>query len=525
MKLKKLPIGLQTFGELINNDYLYIDKTQIIYELIHSQGRYFFLSRPRRFGKSLLISTLKDLFLGKKDLFKGLWLYSRLDWEQYHYAVIHIDLSQINYETPELLKAGLLAKLMECAVQYGVDTALINDYKAGFAVLIKQLAVEKQVVVLIDEYDKPIIDLIHKPPIALENRDVLRHFYSILKSLDEHLRFVLLTGVSKFSKVSVFSGLNNLNDISIDEPYVTLLGTTQAELEHYFSGHIDASCLQLQISRAQLLKDLREWYNGYSWNGKDLVYTPYSLLCFFEKNRWQNYWFSSGTPTFLIKLISEQQLPVAEFENMVVSDFVLESFDIDRIELTALLYQTGYLTIKHRYVVDGSARYELGYPNREVRESFINHLLHYFSRQPISRVTALADSLTLHLHHHRPIEFLEEMKAVFADIPYDLSKQQNEGYFHSIFYMCLRLLGTSVSCEIETNRGRIDAVIHTADHIYILEFKMGSGQEALEQIIAKGYAEKYRLEKKPLTLIGIGFDRNKRTISDWQMQQENEIKQ
>jgi hypothetical protein len=515
MNLKKLPIGIQAFAEIIQNDYLYVDKTEQIYRLISGGGKYFFLSRPRRFGKSLLVSTLKEIFRGRQELFQGLWIENKLDWTTFNHPIIFIDFTQINYEQPELLKQGLLGQLHDCARQYGIDASNITDYKVGLGYLIRQLAYQGKVVILIDEYDKPIIDYIDNPTMAAKNREILRNFYGIFKALDEQLRFVLLTGVSKFSKVSVFSGLNNLNDITIDKSYASICGYTHDELQHYFMEYIDIFIAKKGLKKKKALKIIRTWYNGYSWDGQTFVYNPFSILNLFDKFSIQNYWFSSGTPTFLITLISAQQTAVAEFENLVVGDTVLESFDIERIGLEALLFQTGYLTIKQRYDMDGSARYQMSYPNREVRESFINHLLQYLSQQPFSRLTALADSLTAQLNSNHLSVFMEEITAIFSDIPYDLSKNQNEGYFHSLFYLTLRLLGASISCEIETNRGRIDAILETKNHIYIIEFKMGKAADALTQIKNQGYFEKYKTQKKPVTLVGIGFDRQNRNIGDW----------
>jgi hypothetical protein len=510
---KKLPIGVANLNEIITENYVYVDKSRDIFQLIAQGGKYYFLSRPRRFGKSLLISTLKELFSGNRHLFKGLWIENKIAWEKF--PVLHFDFSGLKYANLQEMEETLDFLITRNAAELGI-TLNEKSYDKKFHELIKLAAEIGKVVILIDEYDKPIIDYINLPDIAGVNRNILKNFYSVIKAMDEYIRFAFLTGVSKFSKVSVFSGLNNLNDITIDDKYATLLGYTQAELEKYFREWLLPTGQKMNLSKNRLLLLVKEWYNGYSWNGKEFVYNPFSILNFFEKSQFQNYWFSSGTPTFLLKTIAEKQAPIAEFERLIVGNSVLESFDVDYMELEALLFQTGYLTIKRSYELDGSRRYELSYPNREVRESFTSHLMQYFSRQPFSRITRMSDTLTDHLNHDRVPEFFEEMKTVFADIPYDLSKKQNEGYFYSIFYLCLRLLGASVASEIETNRGRIDAVLQTKNHIYILEFKMGNAAAALEQIKTKGYGEKYQTSGKPVTLIGIGFDPITRNIKDWQ---------
>jgi hypothetical protein len=521
MELKKLPIGLQTFRELIHQDYLYVDKTEYIHRMITGGGKYFFLSRPRRFGKSLLVSTLAEIFKGQQDLFSGLWLGDQLAWENYHHPVVLLDFSGKTYANEEELKDTLRYLLNKSAGQNGIQLTE-TGYDKQFEELIIQLSSRGQVVVLVDEYDKPIIDFVDKPDTAMANRDILRNFYGCIKSLDEHLRFVFLTGVSKFSKVSVFSGLNNLRDITVSDEYASMLGYSQSELELYFDFHIKKSMNVLKLDLSAFMSDIRTWYNGYSWNGRDFVYNPFSVLNFFQENRFKNYWFSSGTPTFLIKQIVIQQRHIPDLESLVVGEAVLESFDIERLELDALLFQTGYLTIKRQYDMDGSARYELGYPNREVRESFVNHLMQYVSQQPFSRITSLADTLTGHLHAQEIPELIDTMKSIFADIPYDLSRKQNEGFFHSIFYLCLRLIGASIACEIETNRGRMDAVLETADTIYVLEFKMGDAKEGLAQIRQKGYAEKFRSRKKAIQLVSIGFDQKKRNIGDWLLETDKD---
>lgn len=361
--MKKLPIGIQTFSELIEENYLYVDKTKDIYRLFSEGGKYFFISRPRRFGKSLLVSTLKEIFSGNKDLFKGLWLYDQIDWQSY--PVIVIDFTKINYETPQKLAASLKRFLDDIAEDRGLKLDKKKNYKESFLELIKELSAKGRVVVLIDEYDKPIIEFVDKQDTAKQNRDILKAFYEVLKAADEYLKFVFITGVSKFSKVSIFSGLNNLNDITLDEHFSTLLGYTHEEFLHYFKD-------RLKDDRET---DIKRWYNGYSWDGKDFLYNPLSILLYFDKGKFGNFWFSTGTPTFLIKYIKDHKIDVKRIEDYETNKFLFDSFDIDRINIFSLLFQTGYLTIKEiKEVSPTQSIYRLSYPNEEVRESFLQYI-------------------------------------------------------------------------------------------------------------------------------------------------------
>ena len=375
---KKLPVGVQSFGKMIRQEYIYVDKTQYIYNMLSSGSQYYFLSRPRRFGKSLLISTLKELFRGNRELFEGLWIYDKVDWASY--PVIHIDFSNLNYETPDQLKNSLSRMLDRCAEEYDVSIDEDSDYKLKFAELIRKLSTINPVVILVDEYDKPIIDMVDRKHVALINRDILRNFYSTIKGSDEYLRFAFLTGVSKFSRVSVFSGLNNLRDITLSKDFSTLLGYSQEELHIHFQEQIQAASDQLNTPPAELMKTIAGWYNGYSWDGKNYVYNPFSMLNFFQEFRFDNYWFSSGTPSMLVKLIAENNISIPTLEDMVANSTVLDSFDIENMEVASLLFQTGYLTIKNTSGPPDNRLFHLSFPNREVKESF-HHLLKDFTHQ------------------------------------------------------------------------------------------------------------------------------------------------
>ena len=338
--MKKLPIGLQDFARLREEDYLYVDKTELLYQLA-TGGVYYFLSRPRRFGKSLLVSTLAELFQGNQALFEGLWIHDRWDWSK-TYPVLDFRFNKSSYKISGL-ETFLYEELADRAKTYGIILEK-SSYPAQLEELIIGLSRQHgQVVVLIDEYDKPILDYLHDVEQAKAHREVLKNFYSVLKPLDPHLRFVLLTGVSKFSRVSIFSELNNLLDLTIYSDYATLLGYTQEELEHYFAERIDQLAPQFG-GRADLLNQIKQWYNGYSWDAKHFVYNPFSILNFFAKKSFENFWFETGTPTFLIKLLNRERQ--YDLEDVQARPLVFSSFELERIQPLALLFQTGYVTIK-----------------------------------------------------------------------------------------------------------------------------------------------------------------------------------
>ncbi len=385
MSKTKFPIGIQDFEKIILGQYVYVDKTQYIYQLITEAQPYFF-SRPRRFGKSLLISTLAALFSGKRHLFKNLWI-DQSDWQWMEYPIIRLDMSTINNNTPEMLEKALIAELNKIATHHQcvLTGTTSSDYLAN---LIDHLSQKQKVVVLVDEYDKPILDQITHKHTAVENREILRRFYSILKARDADLKFIFLTGVTKFSKVSVFSGLNNLKDISLYKSYSTLLGLTEEEITHYFTQELETIAKEHGES-LQIVRDrMKKWYNGYCFcqaTETQRVYNPLSVMSFLDTARFNNYWFTTATPTFAIALIKENDYPVADFETgVVIGDTIDESYETEKIDLVTLLYQTGYLTID-RYD-DAARRYFLKYPNEEVRRSLTNHLLREMTGMLPSRI-------------------------------------------------------------------------------------------------------------------------------------------
>lgn len=365
--LQRLPIGIQSFSELRTGNYLYVDKTEHICRLLR-QGKYFFLSRPRRFGKSLLLSTIKEIYQGNRALFDGLWIADQWDWMKTN-PVIHLSFANMGYRIMGL-EAAIAAELQLISQQLGIalpESTIDRQFRA----LLQQLATrDGKVVVLIDEYDKPLIDYLDDIPLAKANQQVMKSFYSVVKDSDPYIEFLLITGVSKFSRVSLFSDLNNLYDLSLDRTAATLLGYTQAELEHYFTPYMPEIEHPLNLERPALLTKIREWYNGYSWDLRTSVYNPFSILSFFQAQDFRNFWFETGTPTFLPKLMRRDK--VYRLDDLEVTEAALGNYDLERLQITPVMFQTGYLTLKHR---DEYGLYKLDYPNHEVQASMSMYLM------------------------------------------------------------------------------------------------------------------------------------------------------
>ncbi|MCP4151226.1 MAG: AAA family ATPase [bacterium] len=511
--MKKLPLGVQTFRDIIEGDYLYIDKTKDIYNFFTDDGKYYFLSRPRRFGKSLLVSTLKELFLGNKELFKDLWICDKIQWLPY--SVINIDFTKISYDSPQALEKSLVATIRHIAQQHQITLEKEADYKYLFGQLIETLAKTNKVVLLIDEYDKPIVDKLNQKKVAIGNRDVLREFYAVIKATDEYNHFAFITGVSKFSKVSVFSGLNNLTDITIDDTFSTILGCTHDELLHYFHQRLEQ--VVGDGDREEWLKHIKAWYNGYSWDGKNFIYNPYSLLHFFRKKRFGNYWFESGSPSFLIEAISKYKVDIPQLENYKAGAAIFSAFGIEKMHVVALLFQTGYLTVKE--IIEPSpmqkSMYVLSYPNQEVKESFMEYLLADYSTQFADQISVVVAQLKSSLKSGDCEAFFKAISAVFAGIDYNMFVREREGYYQTVIYLLLKLIGLEIQAEMQTNQGRIDAAIETDDFIYVMEFKLGAAKDAMAQIKKKKYYEKYQAATKIIKLVGVGFDAEKRNIGDY----------
>ncbi|MDR2085768.1 MAG: ATP-binding protein [Dysgonamonadaceae bacterium] len=508
--MKKLPIGIQSFSALRKNDYLYVDKTGMIYRMIMS-GRIYFLSRPRRFGKSLLISTLEEVFKGKKELFEGLYIYDKWDWTQ-RYPVIAIDWTRIKHSSAEEMEKDMSIFLKSRANVYGIQ--LLTEYASSMFMELIENVYQKTgqpAVVLIDEYDVPILDAINKSKETLDAiRDFLRDFYRVLKASDKYLKFIFLTGVSKFAKVSIFSVLNSPNDITLDEKYATICGYTQPELESTFAGHIQAAADYQNMTRNELLAAIKNWYDGYSWDGKSWVYNPHSTLYFFDKQLFDNYWFSSGTPTFLIELIKKRNdlTPLLSPATMVSSAY--NSWDPDMIRETPLLFQTGYLTVKEMtFDSDKVPLYRLDFPNKEVAVSMKEQLLIAYTAYSFDDVPVLRSTMQQQILLNDTAGLENSIRKMLADVPYQLDGK-SEAYYHSIFLLWMSLLGFNIQGEISTNRGRIDAVWEQAGEVVVAELKYNAKKkpetllnETFAQIRNRRYYEKY-LNRK-VKLLGIAF--------------------
>ena len=504
---QKLPIGIQSFWKLRTRNLLYVDKTEIIYRLTTSSD-YNFLSRPRRFGKSLTLSTINALFRGEKELFDGLWIQDHWDWTQQH-PVIHISFSSIGYKELGLEKA-IEIQLKEIAKKANL-ALLKKGISQLFEELIKKLSKQNKVVLLIDEYDKPIIDYLDTVEQAKEHQKILKSFYSIIKDADLYIRFLMITGVSKFSKVSIFSELNNLEDITIDWRFAALVGLTQEELENNFENHLQASQERLKINRDQLLTELKEWYNGYSWDGEVFVYNPFSLLNFFHKSAFLNFWFSTGTPTFLVDLLRERQL--YNLGKVEVGQAAFDSFDIENIDSYSLLFQTGYLTIKQ---VEPFGLYLLDFPNREVKDSMLQYLVAGFSNGAYSQSTPIVLKLRKAFLANDYNKIVLIINSLFKSIPSHIFIKEKEAYYHSVVFLVFQYLGKFIEAEVNTSDGRIDAVVQTDTHIYVLEFKLDeSADAAIQQIQTKGYGEKYQSAAKQIIGLGINFSSSTKSVDGW----------
>lgn len=511
--MKKLPIGIQTFREIIFENYLYVDKTENIHRLL-SSGKYYFISRPRRFGKSLTLSTIEEIFSGNKALFEGLWIEDQWNWETKH-PVVHIPFNKIGYTTSGLENA-LYAMLSAEANRYGIKLSS-SGYDQQFYELLEKLATLKgRVVLLIDEYDKPLIDYLEKEqlPTAFAHQQILKNFYSIIKSADPYIEFLLITGVSKFSKVSIFSDLNNLEDLTLHPRYATLMGYTQGELERYFAERLQVVLAGFPgETESSLLQRIKDWYNGYTWNGADHVYNPFSILNFFSSGTFQDYWFKTGTPSFLIKKLKEQQY--FNLNDLKASASLLESYTLDNLDVRSLLFQTGYLTIKHIDYHRGL--YTMDYPNREVEQALSNHLIAaLLHRQPADSIRPVVQLEEAFIKND-PEKAVAVINAMLKDLPSHLLGGQDEHFYHALVHLHFRYLGFFIQSEVHTSDGRMDAVVQTPTHIYLLEFKLDqSAGAALRQIREKGYADKFRLEQKPVIAVGINFDTKKRIVSEWE---------
>jgi hypothetical protein len=506
---KLLPIGISDFNKLIQGNYIYVDKTEYIYKLITEGGGYYFLSKPRRFGKSLLISTIRYLFEGQKNLFKDLYIYNKWNWDEI-YPVIRISFAK-DIVKKEDYKKRVIQELLKNYLNNELDTfQKTEDEVELFENLIINIyrKHKKPVVILIDEYDKPILDLIENIKEAEQVRKYLKGFYSVLKGLDEYIKFLLITGVSKFAKVSLFSGLNQLKDISLDPRYGNICGYTQNELELYFKDYLQNLNLD----------EIKEWYNGYYFL-QDTLYNPFDILLYLDSKRFDNYWYKTGTPIFLIKLIKKKEYDVSDLENKIVKSNILEKFDIEEIKIEALMFQTGYLTIKEEYQKEYGQEYKLGFPNKEVRISFNEDILSILLAKDLRE--NIADNIIEILKKQEIEKLKEQIEILISNISY-VHFNQESSYLIAVFSM-LYSTGLNVITEDNTSKGRIDLTIIVNNSIvYILEFKVIKNSKekgkALKQIEQKEYYKKY-LNYKKIYLIGIEIDKTKKQIINFEYQQ------
>jgi len=511
--MKKLPIGLQTFSHLIEQNCVYVDKTAIIHHLI-TQGSYYFFSRPRRFGKSLLVSTLAAIFSGKKELFAGLAI-SNMPYEWKKHPVVMISFAGISHATPEALESGIKLCLQDIADDYHVIIDRSLSPGAMLRSLVRKLAVENSVVLLVDEYDYSILSNIHEPEVAEKIREVLRDFYAVIKDLDPYLRFTFLTGVSRFSKTSIFSGLNNLEDISLSDQYNSLVGYTKSELVDYLQEHFITISKKLDMSLDKLFEEVKVWYDGYRFTREeafDPVYNPFSVLLFLKNGSFSNYWFETGTPTFLIKLLKTRHYPMQKFESIEATAGELGQFEIDDIDLKTLLFQTGYLTIKS---YDHETRnYVLGYTNKETIDGLSENIIKSMVGIARSDASKTAIELFKAFVQFDCDKIFALLTHFFAGIPYTIQIGE-EKYYQTIFYLILKMMGADIIVEYPTNIGRIDAVLQTKDTYYIIEFKIDSTAiKAIEQIENKKYYQPYENNGKKIILVGIAFDTTARNVSE-----------
>ncbi len=519
--MKRLPIGIQTFSKLIEDEHYYVDKTNYVKKLADI-GTYFFLSRPRRFGKSSFLDTLKEAYEGNERLFKGLYLEKNWDWSK-KYPVIKISFGGGQITNLEDFKIHLQDLFLAFEMQF--KFRLRSQSRQGkFKELIISLfeMTKQKVVILIDEYDKPILDVIEKEETAISVRDELKNLYSVIKDSDAYVKFVFITGVSKFSRVSLFSGLNNLFDITLDSRFGAVCGYTQDELQNIFQERLDGVPLA----------ELKEWYNGYNFCGEK-VYNPYDILHYLDKKDFQNYWFATGTPSFLIKLIEKYRYPIPNLENIRLSGEQLESFDVRAIEFETLLFQTGYLTIDKIERKGDLILYHLIYPNKEVRLSLNNSILKFLSDLTTEKENNKMKLYDL-LFSGNITELKDLFHAFFASIPYQWYTNNTisnyEGYYASVFYTYFAASGIEVRVEDSTNLGRMDMAAFLNGRCFIMEFKvneMTSSGNALEQLKKKKYHEKYTDYSgtqissgsvKEIYLIGVEFNKTDRNITafDWE---------
>ena len=512
MSEKLYPIGIQNFESLRKDGYLYVDKTALIYQLA-KRGRYYFLSRPRRFGKSLLISTLEAYFQGKRELFQGLAM-EELEKEWLQHPILHLDLNIEKYDSIESLGNILNNALTRWEKIYG-DEPSEASFSLRFAGIIRRAheLTGQRVVILVDEYDKPMLQAINNEELQREFRNTLKPFYGALKTMDGDIKFALLTGVTKFGKASVFSDLNNLNDISMDKQYVSLCGMTEEEIHRYFEDDLRRLATAQDMTYEETCTRLKEAYDGYHFRqNSEGIYNPFSVLNTFAKQEFGSYWFETGTPTYLVELLKQNHYNLEQMSHEETNSEVLNSIYADESPIP-VIYQSGYLTIKD---YDGEfGNYILGFPNREVEEGFIKFLMPFYTNVNNVESPFEIQQFVKEIRTGQPDAFLRRLQSIFADTPYELIRDL-EVHYQNVLFIVFRLVGFYVKAEYHTSEGRVDLVLQTDRYIYVMEFKLeGSAEEALQQIETKHYARPFEADSRQLFKIGINFDNNTRNIERW----------
>ena len=514
--MKNLPIGIQTFSDFSENNLIYVDKTELIHKIV-TTGKFYFLSRPRRFGKSLLISTMRALFEGREDLFKGLWIADKWDWSKKN-PVIHLSFDSMSYKNLGLEEA-ILIELKYWAERYDI-TLSTTDYKSQFRELIEKVSNKHgKVAILIDEYDKPVIDYLEFEQSGIytqakANQAIMKNFYSVLKSAGPFLRFVFITGISKFTQASTFSDLNHLNDLTIHADYTALTGYTQKELVFYFNDYLKEAAKSLKITRKELLEQMRIWYNGYSWDGETKVYNPFGTLKFLQQKKLLNHWFTTGMPSFLLRVMKNRLR--FDVENTATNYVELEKYDIDNLDAVSLLFQTGYLTLKSIDPMNGNV--VLDYPNKEVRDSMYKFMIDGIATDREGGVNA-SNSLETLLKAFTEAD-LDTVKAtidaLLSGLPSEAYDKKSEGLYHGLLHFIFKLLGIYIKSEVHSSKGRADSIVETATHVFIFEFKFNrTAEEAMQQIKDKKYADAYSNSGKEIKGIGVNFSSKDKEIKGW----------
>jgi hypothetical protein len=511
--LKNMPIGVQDFESLRNDDYLYVDKTALIYQLV-TTGKYYFLSRPRRFGKSMLLSTLHAYFSGKKEFFKGLAI-EQLEKDWTKYPVLHLDLNLIRKGTDNALDSTLNDTLCEWEELYGTRESE-NTFALRFKGIIQRARklTGQRVVILVDEYDKPILQTIDDEPLQEEYRSTLKDFYGVLKREDRNIRFAFLTGVTKFGKVSVFSDLNNLFDISMSNVYAPICGITDEELDTVFRPYVRRLADELGQSYDEVREELREKYDGYHFHHKSVgIYNPFSILCTFQKNELNSYWFETGTPSYLVYLLKKHRYNLEKMATAECDADVLNSVDAQSTNPLPVIYQSGYLTIKGYDPEFGL--YQLGFPNKEVEDGFLKFLLPNYASIDNTQTAFFVTHFVKEIRAGKVDDFFRRLSSLFADTPYELVKDL-ENHYQNVLFIVTKLMGLYVKAEYHTSEGRIDLMLQTDDYTYVMEFKLdGTAEEALAQINDKNYALPFAADHRKLIKVGVNFSSKTRNIERW----------